>query len=283
MIVADAFLAIIGLTALIFASVNDIKTREVPDWLNYGLIVSAFAVRVFHSLIFSDFWYLLYGLIGFGVMFVIGIGMYYTKQWGGGDAKLVMGLGIVFASSHLNMNNLLISLLINIIILGALYGVTWSVYLAIKNKKVFVKSFLKIFYQKKHARNVSLVFGLLVIISLFFIPIPYMRFIFCMTALAIIVYSYLVIFVKAVEDSCMYKWLPVSNLTEGDWVAKPVYVNKRLICGPKDIGLEKHQITALKKAKVKKVFVKEGIPFVPSFLIASVGTLIWGNVLFLFI
>ena len=37
--------------------------------------------------------FLLYSLITFGAFFDIGLIMYYTKQWGGGDSKLLMGLG----------------------------------------------------------------------------------------------------------------------------------------------------------------------------------------------
>jgi Flp pilus assembly protein protease CpaA len=283
MIVADALLMVLGFTALVFSSVNDIKTREVPDWLSYGLIVSCFGVRIFHALIFSDLWYLLDGLIGFGIMLILGLVMYYTKQWGGGDAKLVMGLGIAFSSNLFNWNNFLIGFLINVLIFGALYGLGWSIYLAFKNRKDFVKSFVKNFNERRRIRIFSLGFGLLIILSIFFIHIPYVRFILCVTTLALVGYVYLHVFMKAVEDSCMYKWLPVSKLTEGDWVAQPVYVKGKLLCGPKDLGLEKHQIIALKKANVKKVFVKEGIPFVPSFLIASVVTFVWGNVLFSFI
>ena len=281
MISTDILLMILGLAALIFASINDIKTREVPDWLSYSLIVSGFGIRIFHSMIFNDFWYLLNGMIGFGVMLVIGLLMYYFKQWGGGDAKLIMGLGVVFASSPFNGNSFLIGFWINILIIGTLYGLAWSVYLAVKNWNSFVKNFKTVFAEKRMVRFISLICGLSVIISLFFIQTDYIRFILAIAGLFFILYSYLIIFIKAVEDSCMYKWLPVSKLTEGDWVAKPVYVNKKLVCSPKDLGLEKHQIMALKKGKVKKVFVKEGIPFVPSFLIATIATLIFGNVIFL--
>ncbi len=283
MIIADALLIVMGFIALVFASVNDIKTREVPDWLSYSLIISGFGVRIFYSLVFQDFWYLLYGLIGFGFMFLIGLVMYYTKQWGGGDAKLLMGLGVAFASSSFDSNNLLVGFLANVIIFGALYGLGWSVYLAIKNKKAFVKSFSKKINEKKHIRWISLFFGLLVVVSLFFVQVHYIRFMLCVVALAFLSYSYLTVFVKSVEDSCMYKWILVPKLTEGDWVAQPVYVKGKLVCGPKDLGLEKHQIIALMKANVKKVFVKEGIPFVPSFLIASVITFVWGNVILSFV
>ncbi len=280
MIVSDALLMVLGFTALVFASVHDIKTREVPDWLSYGLIISCFGVRIFYFLIFSDLWYLLYGLIGFGVMLVLGLVMYYSKQWGGGDAKLVMGLGIAFSSNLFNEKSFLIGFVVNVLIFGALYGIGWSAYLAFKNRKVFVKSFIKSFNERRRIRIFSLGFGLLIILSVFFIPVPYVRFILCVTALALVGYVYLHVFVKAVEDCCMYKWLPVSRLTEGDWVAKPVYVKGKLVCNPKDLGLEKHQIELLKKAEIKKVLIKEGIPFVPSFLIASIATFVWGNIIF---
>jgi len=282
MIAAEIILLVLGFVALVFASIHDLKTREVPDWVSFSLVVSAFSVRIFHSLIFNDFWFLLYGVLGFGLMFAVGMLMYYTKQWGGGDAKLVMGLGVVFVSPYLGFDNLVFSLLVNMLVVGATYGIFWSVYLAIKNYKVFIKGFRKALIRRRRIRRVALIFGLLTIISLFFIKVGYIRFLLSVFALFLIAYSYLVVFVKAVEDSCMYKWIPVNKLTEGDWVAKPVYVNKKIVCGPKDLGLEMKQIKALKKAKVKKVYVKEGIPFVPSFLIAAILTLLFGNLILLF-
>lgn len=278
MFVADVILVVLGFVALVFASVNDVRTREVPDWLSYGLIVSGFGVRVFHSLVFSDIWYLLYGLIGFGVMLVIGLVMYYAKQWGGGDAKLVMGLGVAFASVFEGFS-FLVGFWMNVLIFGALYGLAWSVYLALRNRKAFVKSLSRLLHERGNMRFVSLALVFAVVVSIFLIHVDYIKFAVSLAALSFIGYSYVSVFVRAVEDSCMYKWVPVSMLTEGDWVAKPVYVKGKLVCGPKDLGLEKHQIAVLKKGEVKKVFVKEGIPFVPSFLISAVVTFIFGNVL----
>lgn len=45
------------------------------------------------------------------------------------------------------------------------------------------------------------------------------------------------------------------------------------VCGPKDLGISKKQILLLRKGKVQRVVVKEGIPFVPSFLLALL--LLW--------
>ena len=85
----------------------------------------------------------------------------------------------------------------------------------------------------------------------------------------------------------MYKQVSVEKLTEGDWIAKDVIIGKKKICGPDDLGATKQhirQLIALKRQKkISNVLIKEGIPFVPSFLIAFVLTYIFGNLFLLFI
>jgi glucan phosphoethanolaminetransferase (alkaline phosphatase superfamily) len=81
---------------------------------------------------------------------------------------------------------------------------------------------------------------------------------------------YLWLCVKVIEEELLIKAYPVKKLTEGDWINEEVKIKGKVIVGPKDLGITKAQITQLKKLKVKKVMVKEGIPFVPSFLLAYV-------------
>jgi hypothetical protein len=104
-------------------------------------------------------------------------------------------------------------------------------------------------------------------------------------ALVTLTSFYLWIFAKAVEKSCMYKLVEPSRLTEGDWIVNDIYVGKKYVAGPKDLGISKAQIKKLvdfyKKGKVRKILVKEGIPFVPSFLAAFIATLVFGNPLFM--
>ena len=58
------------------------------------------------------------------------------------------------------------------------------------------------------------------------------------------------------------------------------------VTGPRELGIENYQIKMLiglkKQKKVNRILVKEGIPFVPSFLLGFVITFFWGN-LFLFL
>ena len=88
----------------------------------------------------------------------------------------------------------------------------------------------------------------------------------------LIVMMYLFIIIKAVEFSAMIQLIPIKQLTEGDWIAKDIVVKGKRICGPKDLGVSRKQIKKLIKLKVKKVWVKYGMPFVPSFLVAFLVT-----------
>ena len=82
----------------------------------------------------------------------------------------------------------------------------------------------------------------------------------------------------------MLKHVRPTELTEGDWIAKEIKVDGKYVTGPKDLGIEKKQIKKLialyKKRKVNKILIKEGIPFVPSFFIAFIVTLAYGNLIF---
>ena len=89
------------------------------------------------------------------------------------------------------------------------------------------------------------------------------------------------IFLKTIELTCMYKKIKPKNLMEGDWVQGNVYKNKKLIYQEDPLGINKKSINLLIKSKIKQVIVKEGIPFVPSFLIGAIATLILGSVIFL--
>ena len=74
----------------------------------------------------------------------------------------------------------------------------------------------------------------------------------------------------------MIKNVSPSKITEGDWIAEEIKVKGKLIAGPKDLGISLEQIARLKSLGVKKVLVKYGIPFVPSFLIAFIIAVIAG-------
>src|SRR3989338_1734539 len=133
----DLILIIIVVIALFISSIIDFKTREVPDELSIGLIVAAVVLKILHAYEINNFSILLSSL--FGALIFVGISLiaYYTRQWGGGDAKLFIALGIAlpyyptefnFFNPNLNVNFMFI-IIFNILIFGFLYGMGYITYL----------------------------------------------------------------------------------------------------------------------------------------------------------
>lgn len=271
--------------ALLIGSVTDLKTREVPDWLNYGLVISGVGLNLLFSVVYSNSSFIINSIIGLLVFFGIAYIMFYAGQWGGGDSKILMGLGAMIGIDASFKTQFLLWFFINALLIGAVYGLLWSIFLVIKNKKRFLREFMKISSEKNIAKaKKGILAGLILLLAVFFIiELYYVKMLLLSFAFLILATFYLWIFVKAIEKSAMYKLVEPSKLTEGDWIVNDVFVGRQYICGPKDLGIGKRQIRKLielyKKGKVRKILIKEGIPFVPSFFIAFVITLIWGNLL----
>jgi Flp pilus assembly protein protease CpaA len=280
--IAESIILIIVLIALLIGTYTDFRVREVPDWLNYGLMFIGFGLRIIFSVVYHDADFIIQGLLGFGAFFLIALVMFYAGQWGGGDSKMVMGLGALLGL-QLSIDSFLIGFMINIVIFGALFGMLFSFYLVAVNLKPFLAEFSKKFGERKREKWVVWLAALAILIVSVFVPY-YIRVPVVVLAGMILLSFYVFVYLKAVEQAAMIKWVEPERLTEGDWVVEDVVVGKKRICGPKDLGLEMAQIKRLialkRQGKVKKILIKYGIPFVPSFLMAFIVTYFWGNVLF---
>ena len=60
--VAD-FLIVLTLVWILIAMYKDFKKREIPNWLNFSLLIFALAFRLFYSIFSNDYNYILWGLI----------------------------------------------------------------------------------------------------------------------------------------------------------------------------------------------------------------------------
>ena len=137
------------------------------------------------------------------------------------------------------------------------------------------------------AKKIAFVSFIILILLAFIVDDKFVRLmLFYLAAISLITF-YIWIAIKAVENACMLKYVKPQQLTEGDWIAKDIKIDGKYITGPKDLGIEKKKINKLialyNKRKVKKILIKEGIPFVPSFFVAYVITLIYGNLVFLIV
>ena len=283
----ELMLFAIALVALAIGSYTDFRKREVPDWMSYSFVFIALGIRLIYSAITFDWMFFVYGILGFFVFLGIALLMFYTGQWGGGDAKVLAGIGAAIGLKF-SLDSMLIAFVINTIIIGGLYGLVYSFYLASRNRSKFFRKFWSLLSDKKiksKQKTALIVTVLLLLISLFsgfFFGFKSVVFYF-VSPLSVMVLFYLWVFVKAVEDSSFYRFVEPDKLTEGDWIVREIHADGRYVCGPKDLGIEKPQIKKLielkKRNKVKKILIKEGIPFVPSFLLTFIATLIFGNLM----
>ncbi|MBD3361214.1 hypothetical protein GF358_00290 [Candidatus Woesearchaeota archaeon] len=276
-------LIFVVLFVLLVGTITDLKIREIPDWLTYGGVIAGLSLRLIWSVNEWSYVPVLEGVIGFAGFFLAACALYYFGQWGGGDSKALMAIGACLGI-NMDINHIVLAFVVNAIWIGGVYGLIWSVVLAFKNWKKFKKEFRDKLHSHGMFRAVPLIALLVLVLVSVFMKVDFV-FKSMIIALVILIplFYYLTVFVRTVESVAMYRLVSPAELTEGEWIAKDIFVNKKRVCGPGDLGVSEKQIKELKKAKIKKVLVKIGIPFVPSLLLAYVFTLFAGNPLFLLV
>lgn len=274
----DILLSSVALIYLLVACFEDIKKKEIHDWLSFSLIAIALAVRAIVSLSIKRPFYFLYSLLALAIFYVIALFLYYAKAFGGGDAKFLIALSVVFATTpkfSLLQEPFLFTFVVNSIVLSFFYVLVFSFFLAIKNRKSFVVEF-----KKENKKNLLLKIFLFCF-GTFFLALGFVfSTSFLIFSLVFFALPYLYFFVKAVENSCLIKKVKASQLREGDWLVESVRIKGKTI-RPSVHGLSKKEIGLLKKAR-KSVRIKEGIPFIPLYLI-SVVVSFFTNLLELFL
>lgn len=253
------FLFGLGFLWSIFAAVQDLKTQEISNWLNFSLIAFGLSYRSFYSILTKDGMFFLSGLIGFAVFFVLAYIFYYSRVFAGGDAKLMMGFGVILPYS--DFGSLLymgIFFIISLFTGGAIYSLFYSGYIVTRNFDKFWERFGK---SIKKTKVLTLIFFIAGIAGFLF------NFYFGIMLLGILLAYLLYIYILAL-DKCMIRLVDAKDLREGDWLEENVRIGGRWI--KKSVhGLSINEIKLLKKAR-KKTLVKDGIPFSPAFLISLI-------------
>lgn len=267
----EVFLLLLALAWIVFASVQDIRTREVADWISFSLIIFALGFRFFYSLFQSDFSLFIQGVLGFVIFLVLGNLFYYGRFFAGGDAKLFIAMGTIISLSLDFWSNvwLYFAFIIIFLVVGALYGLVVSVYLSIKNHKLLKKELKKQF--KSHDK---FVLGVM-FFGLGFMLFSIVDFMFLIFGIMVFLLPYFYLFGKAIDEACMVKKIPVGKLREGDWLCCDVKIGNKVIKSRWE-GLSKDEIKQL-RSKKKFVKIREGVAFVPVFLISL---LIFGSFYF---
>jgi len=255
---------IVAFLWLAAASVTDIKKREVADWLSFSLLSIALAVRSAQSIAQWDYHPILMSLAGLAFFFIIANALYYGRLFAGGDAKLMIALGAVIPSADL---------ISNLLVIGSVYGIAYSLVLAILNRKA-------VMIELRKYKNYMLISFFLFLLFLSGYLFTYNPLLLLITIMIIAVPG-LFFFVNAVEKSSLIKKVPASGLTEGDWLFKDIRIKGKVIKANFE-GLTKKEIALIKKARLN-VYIKEGIPFIPVFFLAFVVTAVVGNLFLIFL
>ncbi len=256
------FLIVLSTAWLIFATVQDLKYKEIANWLNFSLIIFALGFRFFWSLFGGDFTFLYQGLIGFGIFFILGNFLYYCKMFAGGDAKLFISLGAILPFSNILQINIINSFWWFFIFLcvGAFYGLIISFVLMVKNFKGFKKEFYKLIRKNK------LILNIILIIAIAFLILGFINNIFLIGGILFVVFPYYYFYAKAVDECCMIRKTNVKDLVEGDWLYKDIKIGGKKIKASWN-GLSKSEIKIIQRKK-KYIVLRYGIAFAPVFLIS---------------
>jgi Flp pilus assembly protein protease CpaA len=266
----NLFLIVLAIVWIVGAIIQDFKRREVDNIWNFSLIAFAISYRAAVSIYQSNYWFLLNGIIGIGLFFIIANLFYYSRLFAGGDAKLLIALGAILPLSYDWIINLRIFAVFSVmlLVLGSFYSLIFSFYLLSKNKGRFIKESKIQFKESKNLFLMAFIFS--IFSALFFIFMGQTALIGI--SVVILLFPLLFIYSKSIEKSCMIRSMNPSEIGEGEWLYKDIFVNGKLIKSSWE-GLSKKEISLIRKSK-KLVLVKQGIPFTPAFLLGFIALLI---------
>jgi len=245
---------------IVVASLQDLKRREVDNWLNLFLLVASF-VFIFYKAIFEKDITLIFQA-GFALVIMFGFMnlFYYGRVFAGGDAKLLVAMTVFFIGVDFNLTLINIGVfLLFLMFSGSIYGLIYSAVL-------YLRDFEKV--NKEMRRGIShwhlWVLGSGVVLMLF----GFLNFMFLIFGVLVFLLPVLYVFAKGLESVSMIREISGKELREGDWLVDDVKVKGKVIKADWD-GLSLEDIKLLKSKK--KVKIKDGLPFVPAFLIAFLG------------
>lgn len=242
---------------ILIAMFQDFKRREVDVWLNLLILFSGFSYLIFNYESFQiiQFAFLLLIVAGISVTF------YYSRFFAGGDACLLFAMTPLFVAS--DFYNSLLSLgifLIAMIFSGAVYGFLYLLGISLINyKKIRNSLFVNLnkFYVK-----------FILIINLIFLVLGYFNRLFLLVFVFILFFIFIFALAKVLEKNIFTRQISTRDLREGDVIVGSFSIGKRKFHSDWE-GLSLKDMKFLKKFD-KKIKIKEGLPFVPAFLIALI-------------
>lgn len=275
--------ALIGSTA---GAAYDLRTTEIPDGVFYVMIAIGITLAVTRSCLAWSVWPAVTSALVCLGFFVFGFLMYKAGQWGGADVFLLASIGLLVPELPAGFSPRAIfpfplSFIFNLFLIGAPYMLIYALVIALSNKNV-----LRVFFNdmKASCRLITLSSIVLFIIfvglslylsSLLDIRMSYLEAVQRSLLPVFMTIGFFIVwkFAKAVEDIGFKKRIPVSKLKVGDILNEWRELR----------GVTKQELKKIKRSRKRYVVIKEGVRFAPSFVLALVFTLYYGDAIFLFL
>lgn len=280
--ILEYILLLAALVGSALAGIVDLKTTEIPDWIPHTMIGMGIAGNAAISILTGS--YESIGLsLAFGIGFLaFGFFLYYTGQWGGGDAKILSSIGFLLPQLSINKSIFPFPLgfFFNVFFVGAVYMIGYTIILALSNKKI-IENFLwrlkgsvkELVYLTVSIVAIIALAGFLAIKKLEFIELNQIAF-FGSSILGISIFMFLLWkLTKSVEEVGFKRRIRISQLKEGDVLEDSKIWE----------GLSKKEVEKIKKSKRGYVIIKEGVRFAPTFFLALLATLLFGDIVLLII
>lgn len=258
----------------------DIRTTEFPDWLPYSIIAASLGIRAVMSLISGELSYIINSVMIGIVFFGFGMGLYYAKQWGDGDAWLLGSLGFAFPDAagfaYLSIIPFPAAMLFNFFFIAFFYLLVYSIGLGLRSPSVSRKFIGEIRGELRRMIYITGGFTLACVVFIFLVSV---YFTLPPGILAPVALSPLLLF--SVMVFMRYGRFVEANLFKRKVAPGKVRVGD-VLSHDKWRGLTEEEVKEIRK-KGKPVWIKEGVRFAPVFVITILVTLFVGNMLSIFI
>ena len=135
------FLFWLFFVGLLIACAQDVKRREVDNWLNLFLLMSGSVYLIFSAKNLEQI-FLVFAFILF--FFVLSNLLYYCRFFAGGDAKLLFAMTPFFVATTFNLTLWNIVFFIFVLFLaGSIYGLAYTAILGIVHFKKMKKEIIR--------------------------------------------------------------------------------------------------------------------------------------------
>jgi len=274
----------VTLLFLLAASLFDLRTGEIPDKVSIGLSAVMLLASGAYSIISYDFSFVSSAFTVGLLYFIIGYLLHYLGEWGGGDVKLIAGvgcaLGFLKIQGYLNegMMPYYVDYLINIALVSSPYVLVYTLVLGLMKPSVFI------LFRKTLSSKIVLFmvfFSFIPSVSAYLLDLGSLTFMYLMIPFLVVLSVYL----KTVEKEALQKTVGLDELLVEDVVAEDLVVDGEKIASSRDIsGLSREDIERIRElhdaGKIpSELRIKWGVRFAPIFLFAFLLSVTVGNTL----